>query len=163
MLAAVVVVALRMVCSALDRVVSARATLRASVAPAVPRSTGRYFAAVISATFALLIAMECVDLLLAGQVPDDLADLLGGSFALGIALTIPVALATAALGLSIARRIAVARLTVFEIVCAWMMSRARHVGGLSSRTRRSRRPVVIRPAFARNASKRGPPLFESFA
>lgn len=163
LLVALVVVAVRVVCSALDRVVGVRRAMHECAPSAVPKAIGRHLVLVVVATFVLLVGMERVDLLVAGQPPDDLADLLGGSFALGIGLTLPLGLAVAAAGWSIARWIRAARLGVIEIVGAWMMSRARHRNGLHTQVRRSRRAPIAQPVFARNTSKRGPPHLRSFA
>lgn len=90
LLLGVAVLACRFVVAALG---DDRAREKISAHLQVPRSPLLFVAAVAVATLVLLVGMESLDTLAAGQDLGSLADIFGGSIALGLAVTVSVAIA----------------------------------------------------------------------
>ena len=124
---------------------------------ALPVSRLRFTLEILASTFILLLGMEGLDVIIAGQRVDDLTDLLGGSLVLGPAVAIVCAVVCAAgawLGL---RRLAASRHVLAAALATFFRIAAR---GGSLRFARLDRPIgfaLTAPAIARRLAGRAPP------
>lgn len=113
---------------------------------------------IVAAVVALVAGMETIDVALAGARVDSLADMLGGSVFLGLALTIPIALCAAFGALRIARFVEHATVLLSRVIVALVMLRSRIVVG-DPRSARERSPLFhLLAIHLGRAHKRGPPL-----
>jgi len=151
--------AVRLIVSALDGANTSTAAFRALVGPLLALSTWRFAAAVASGALLGVVAMQAVDSVFSGARIDDVADALGGSIPLGVAVTLAV---SGAIGTAVSRLfhvVSAAHDTIVEMVCSLLIG-ARHRGD-SARTMQM---AVALDSFAtplsvlsKRAGKRAPP------
>lgn len=151
--------AVRLIVSALDGANTSTAAFRALVRPLLAVSTWRFAAAVASGALLGVVAMQAVDSVFSGARIDDVADALGGSIPLGIAVTLAVSSAIGAAVSRLFHALAAAHDSIVEIVCSLLIG-ARHRGG-SAHTMRM---AIALDSFATplsvlstRAGKRAPP------
>jgi len=163
--AVVVVMALALVACGLGRFLIAnvrrstlsRLAVRAQLRALVPASRVQFVLSVAVATSVLLVGMEAADTVAAGGWPENLRDLIGGSFSLGLSSVAVCAVGVAA---------------IVRECCAWLaradsllVALERFIGALPIRPQTvyygiprsgvfSRRTFV----FARSDGQRGPPF-----
>jgi hypothetical protein len=147
----------RTLCAVRAELRGSRGSLRAILHDSVPASCGRFVAAVAALSVPALLAMAGLDAALDGTPIDDVADLLGGSAALGLTCTLGSALAIATLAWTAIRALARLDRVVLRLVAA-LAERARHPQAATATVRR------VRPAtrsyagiFARSFGLRAPP------
>ena len=163
--AVVVVLALGLLACGLGRFLIAhvhrptlsRLAMRAQLRALVPFSRVQFVILVIVATSVLLVGMEAADTVAAGAWPDDLRELIGGSFSLGLS-----AIALGAVGIA----------AIVCECCSWLaraeslfVALARFIGARPTRPHAiysgvHRSDVVARRTlyFARSDGQRGPPF-----
>ena len=151
--------AVRLIVSALDGANASTAAFRALVGPLLALSEWRFIAAVATGALAGVITMQSVDSLLSGVRVDDIADALGGSAPLGLAVTLVVSTAIGAAVSRLFRALAAAHDAIVEIVSSLFIDARPHTGSASA----MRTSVTLR-SFARplsvlstRAGKRAPP------
>ena len=163
--AVVVVLALGLLACGLGRFLIAhvhrptlsRLAIRAQLRALVPRSRVQFMLSVIVTTSVLLVGMEAADTVASGAWPDDLRELMGGSFSLGLS-----AIALCAVGVA----------AIVRECCSWLA----HAESLFVALERFIEALPIRPqaiyfgvhrsdafarrtlAFARSDWQRGPPF-----
>jgi len=140
-----------------------RRTGRIQVRELLERTTGpglACFAAVVATvTIPLMMTMEALDLVLQNGRIEDATDLLGGSVALALAVTVPIA---AGVALSVRALLAALLGSCRALVDAAYSTFMRRVHGTLStssdvRRRRASRLSVRTALLASNANRRGPP------
>ncbi len=127
------------------------------------RAPWRCVGVVVVLTLASLATMEAMDLAAGGSPIDDLADLFGGSMALGLSISVPVAALAAAAARILARFLLVSQRTLavaLQRLIALATRSARRTSGCMQRPGRVARRRY-RSVSARRCAKRGPPLFAS--
>jgi hypothetical protein len=122
-----------------------RGSLRSLLHDAVPPSCGRFVAAVAALSVPAVLAMAGLDAAFDGTAIDDVADLLGGSVALGLTCTLGSALAIATLAWTAIRALARLDRVVLRLVAA-LAERARNPKSATAIVRR------VRPAMRSAAS-----------
>jgi hypothetical protein len=111
----------RLIVSALDGAGSSTAAFRALVGPLLALSEWRFVAAVATGALAGVMTMQSIDSLLSGARIDDVADALGGSVPLGIAVTLAVSTSIAAAVSRLFHALAAAHDAIVEIVCSLLI------------------------------------------
>jgi hypothetical protein len=158
LVAGAVTLAMRFVLAALGGTAGRDRLSRALIVPSSPVA---FIGGVMLGAVVLLIGMESLDALVATGGLTDLADALGGSALLGLAVAVPVAgllgwCAWRALRWVAATRDALLRAigAIFSITVLPVRPSASHLGRVAV-------PVVRSSTVLRRAAKRGPPLFLS--
>jgi hypothetical protein len=134
-----------------------RGSLRALLYDSVPTSCGRFVAAVAALSVPALLAMAGLDAAIDGTAIDDVADLLGGSVALGLSCTLGTAVVVATLAWTAIRTLARFDRAVLRLIAA-LAERARHPQSTTATVRRAR-PATRSTASirARSFGLRAPP------
>jgi hypothetical protein len=149
--------ALFLVLTALDRTRGVGERARELLGTIAPMRLGSFAALICGITFVLLPAMESVDLISAGQMPDGIADLFGGSLVLGTCITVPIAVTVALVLRFVARWASVVHVLVVRLADAWSIARSRTSDSPRVRVPQPRRGFALAPAIDRSVAKRGPP------
>jgi len=152
---------LRLVWGAIREAHTGRSGARPGFDDVYGRGPWRFILFVVALTVPALATMEAFDLACSGSSIDGAADLFGGSFGLGFAVTIPVAVLSAFAVRFLARLITASQhslAVVFERLISLLTRTAR------ARQERSHRRGAAgvrrnRSILARRSAKRGPPAF----
>lgn len=158
-LAAAALVALRYLWEALDRRCGSLTSLLRQLRTARGVSPWRFVLLVVIVALVALVAMEWTDAVLDGVRIDGLEDLLGGSLALGLSITI-----VAGIGVGWLVRLGLHALADWEpVLCAFLASLLPHVRGDRALAPQAYHPLTVSLdgacRLARRCGKRAPPLF----
>jgi hypothetical protein len=111
----------RLIFSALDGANTSTAAFRALVKPLLALSSWRFVAAIAGGALAGVMAMQAVDSVFSGARIDDVADALGGSVPLGIAVTLAVSIGIGTAVYRLFHALAAAHDIIVEIVCSLLV------------------------------------------
>jgi hypothetical protein len=152
-------VLLWLVRAAFERTRVTRGT-RVSVDDVLGRGPHRFVSAVVGLSIPMLAAMEYLDITAIGGTVDGAADLLGGSFALGLGLTSVIAAAVALIVRRIARVALDSRDALARIIGQFFTRLARAVAPCDASRSDCGVGLQIgqRSILSRRSGKRGPPL-----
>ncbi len=154
---------LRIVWGAIREAHTGRCRARPSFDDVYGSGPWRFVLLVVALTVPALAAMEAFDLVCSGSSINAAADLFGGSFRLGFAITIPVAVAAAFAVRFLSRLITASQhslAVVFERLIA-LLARTTRPPQRRSQRRGAGAVRRNRSILARRSGKRGPPAFVS--